>query len=442
MSNIQLLTCDWLQFHATHEGFDRDSIQRETDYKVVDCEHGTRVFGRVYKVAEKARITRSHRDEPLAVIAWSPYSSILQRNMCLVKIENKVLYQPSAYERVAMMLRQLCITYQGITRLDLCCDLYRFANDMTALDLLRAYRKNRLIKRGSRRYSQWMTAPYSPSKLQSEITHDILSEEHIPHAVSWGGPNSDVHVKLYNKTKEIRESSDKRYISAWHKANGLVSGGDVWRVEISFQRRSRYLFDKEQGREVPVNLDCALTPAYQREVFMALARRHFSFKAAEVGKSLRSAVDVVLFNWNDYDAMAPAPHESRPIAGRTAKICANYLEKLTSSIDWDVITTNCPYPKELLEEAHKVMTEIYDGLVYHHTSSINYSADEYRQLQEQIDWLRTWNVVNATIDGIPVDDIVAHFDSMMRQQQLQEDMRCRISDIEICLSQMMSEDLT
>lgn len=441
MSNIQLLTCDWLQFHATHEGLDKASIERETDYKVIDCEHGTRVFGRVFKIAEKSRITRSHRDEPLAVIAWSPHSSILQRNMCIVKIENKVLYQQDTYRRVAMMLRQLRVTYQGVTRLDLCCDLYRFANDMSAIDLLRAYRKNRIIKRGSRRYCQWLTAPWSPSKIKGSVTHDILSEEHIPHAVSWGGPNSDVHVKLYNKTKEIRESSDKRYISAWHRNNGLVGGGDVWRVEISFQRRSRYLFDKEQNCEVPINLDCALTPAYQREVFMALARRHFSFKAPAVGKSMRSADDVVLFNWADYTAMQPAQHESRPIAGRTAKICANYIEKLVTAVDWDEITTNCPYPKELLEEAHKVMTDIYDGLRYIGSKKLDYSADEYRELSERIDWLKQWNVINATLDGVLVDDIVAHFDEMERRKQLEEDMRCRITDIQMYLSSMAIDDM-
>lgn len=441
MENKQLLTCDWLQFHATHEGFNKDTIVSETDYKVIDCEHGTRVFARVFKVAEKARITRSHRDEPLAVIAWSPHSSILQHNMCIVKIENKILYQQGAYQRVAMMLRQLRIHYVGVTRLDLCVDLFRFANDMTPIELMRAYRKNKAIKRGSRRYCQWMTAPYSPSKIAGVITHDLLSDEHIPHAVSWGGPNSDVHVKLYNKSKEIRESSDKRYISSWHRNNGLVGGGDVWRVEISFQRRSRYLFDKEQDCEVPINLDCALTPTYQREVFSALAARHFSFKAAEVGKSMRSCQSLQLFSLGECGVLEPASHESRPIAGRTAKVCANYLEKLTTSIDWDTITTNCPYPKELIEETHKVMVDIYDGLVYMTKNSLDYSANEYKQVMERIDWLKQWNVVNATLDGVPIDDIVQHFEEMGRREQLRVDMLYRITDIQMYLSRMATDDM-
>ena len=209
---VHLINCDWLQFHANHTGLIAGVSDKGTHFKLKDLQHGTRVFKSVMQVYEKSTYTQSHRDELIAVIALHPASSIMRPNLCIIKVENRVLYQKNAYARVRTMLEQLGIIYCGVTRADICVDLHEFCDGLHPLALLRGYRKNNYIKRGSRKYSQWMTAPYSPSHIQSEFTHDIKSAEHVPHCVSWGGAQSDVHVKMYNKTKEIKEESDKQYI--------------------------------------------------------------------------------------------------------------------------------------------------------------------------------------------------------------------------------------
>ena len=229
----QLINCDWLQFYANHHGLTPSEADRGTNFKLVDLKHGTRVFKDVYQVFERAKCTKSHRDELLATIALHPSSSIMRPNLCIVKIENKVLYGEQRYNRIATMIAQLQLEYCGITRADICVDLHTFANNLHPLALLRGYRKNDYIKRGSRRYSQWLTAPYSPSQVQGVFTYDIRSEEHVTHCVSWGGAQSDVHVKMYNKTKEIREESGKQYISAWWRRNGLDNSQDVLKSPYS-----------------------------------------------------------------------------------------------------------------------------------------------------------------------------------------------------------------
>ena len=348
MKNVQLINCDWLQFHGHHHEICVGDTDRGTNYILKDVGHGTRVFSKVVEVWEKSSVTLSHRKEKLAVIAYSPYSSVLDANMFVCKIENKVLYQSHALARVVRMCKQLNLTYDGITRCDLCVDFERFANDWDALKLLREYRKNKVVKCGSRRYSQWLTAPFSPSQIKSVVDHDVLSAEHITHCVSWGGANSDVHVKMYNKTKEIREESGKQYIKAWWKSNGLIPSSDVWRVEISFQRRSRYLFDNSCGMTVPVTLEWCLTPMYQAEVFMALSRRHFSFKVPEIGKGMRSAKSLILFNIEDCRVMQASAPESKPIAGRTAKICANYIDTVLRDTYLGSILPNPYYDRFVL----------------------------------------------------------------------------------------------
>lgn len=339
------------------------------------------------------------------------------------------------------MIDQLKLQYGGITRCDLCVDLHLFANGWHPLKLLREYRKNRVVKYGSRRYSQWLTAPYTPSQINGIASHDLMSAEHVTHCVSWGGANSDVHVKMYNKTKEIRESSDKRYIAAWWRSNGLFGSEDVWRVEISFQRRSKYLFDNSSGEVVPINLELALKPMFQREVFAALANRHFRFKLLELGKSVRAAKDVQLFNIEDCEVMKTAAPDSRPIAGRTAKVCANYIEQVIRETDFDGLLRTPDYDRYVLECAHKTLSELHAGLKALDLPRKGIDRPSKAELQEKRDWLAQWNILPREIDGVywaNIDNVMTENECRIR---LREELEVHRIEIEAALRQMAIEDL-
>lgn len=433
MSEIQLLNCDWLQFHGKHLGLAAGCADNGTNYIIKNVGHGTRVFRDVVQVYEKSSVTKSHRNELIATIACNPHSAILDANMFVCKIENKVLYQDNALLRVSQMIKQLRLQYEGITRCDLCVDLVRFANGWHPLYLLKKYRKNHVVKHGSRRYSQWLTAPFTPSDLNGIIDHDVLSGEHITHCVSWGGPNSDVHVKMYNKTKEIRESSDKRYISAYWRANGLVTTEDVWRVEISFQRRSRYLFDNSCGEVVPVNLELVLRPTFQREVFAALCKRHFRFKEMEIGMPARSVKDLELFNIQDCEVMQTAAPETKPIAGRTAKVCANFIEEVLRTTDFDSLLKKPDYDKFVLEAAHKTLHDLYEGLRVLDINKDGRERPTKRELQEKRDWLAQWNILPSEIDGVKwskIDDVMTDYECRFL---LMEELRLRQAELRAAL---------
>lgn len=437
----QLINCDWLQFHGKHFGLSHGETDSNTYYIIKPLGKGTRVFREVAEIYERSSVTKSHRNEKIAVIAYHPYSSVLDANMFVCKIENKVLYQDSPFLRVSCMIKQLGLQYGGITRCDLCVDLREFANGWHPLRLLKEYRKNHIVKHGSRRYSQWLTAPFTPSQLNGIVSHDLMSAEHVTHCVSWGGPNSDVHVKMYNKTKEIRESSDKRYISAWWKSNGLDGNSDVWRVEISFQRRSKYLFDNSAGDIVPINIELALKHDFQREVFAALASRHFRFKQLEVGKSVRSAKDIDLFNLEDCRVMSPAAPESKPIAGRTAKVCANYIEQVIKETDFDSLLKSPDYDKYVLECAHKTLSELYSGLKTLDMPRAGIDRPSKKELQEKRDWLAQWNILPREVDGV----YWANIDKIMTEDEcrlkLREELDVHRIEIEAALCRMAMEDL-
>lgn len=427
--NKQLINCDWLQFHGEHLGLTPNVTDKGTNFILKDLGQGTRVFKSVYQVWERASCTKSHRNELFATIALHPHSSVLKPNMFLCKLENKVLYQDLPYARTMDMISQLGLQYQGITRCDLCVDLFLFANDWHPLKLLREYRKNHVVKHGSRRYSQWMTAPYTPSDLSGVVTHDLLSDEHITHCISWGGANSDVHVKMYNKTKEIRESSDKRYIQSWWRANDLVGNGDVWRVEISFQRRSRHLQDDSSGDVVPVSLELVLKKTFQREVFAALAKRHFNFRELKVGESARKAREVVLFNLDDCDVFHAAAPESKPNASRTAKVCANYIERICATTDFDKVLSNPNYDKYVLEKAHETLRELYSGIEMMTAKGKFVTDDERRAIVEKRDWLAAWRILPNQIEGIDFANVDKLLTEAECRYRMMEEIKMREAEL-------------
>lgn len=406
MSNpAHLINCDWLQFYCDHHGLIPGESDKGTSFKLKDMQRGTRVFKQVLHVYEKSTITTSHRDEHLATIALQPASSIMRPNMCIVKLENRILYQQHAAARVRRMLEQLSLTYGGITRTDICVDLHEFVGGLHPLALLRGYRKNNFIKKGSRRYSQWLTAPYTPSTIEGKFTTDVKSEEHVTHCVSWGGAQSDVHVKMYNKTKEIKEESDKQYIAQWHRLNGLDKSKDVWRVEISISRRSRYLHNNQDDVIMPVDLFMLLDKDFLREVFLALASRHFAFKVSEVGVSARAFKELPLFALEDNRIYSPAALESRTIAGRTCKVAANFIEKVCRTTDFKPLTKHIPYCKEAMEVAHSILGELYDGLKVLGADDSERPIPSREKLREQFEWLHQWGIHPSDIEGVPYYDL-------------------------------------
>lgn len=438
---MQLINCDWLQFHGHHIGLDSEVIKSSTNYIIKDLERGTRVFSKTIEIYEKSSITKSHRQELFAVLCYAPYSSVLDADMFVCKIENKVLYQELPYARVMSMIQQLQLQYGGITRVDLCVDFAQFANGWDALKLIREYKKNHIVKYGSRRYSQWATAPYSAGQLQQIVTHDVMSDEHVTHCISWGGNTSDVHVKMYNKSHELREKKHKRYISAWWRDNGLLSTGDIWRVEISVTRRSKTLANKEDGEIAPITIEQILRKSLQKELFIAYADRHFAFKQLEVGVSARNARRVQLFNIDAERAYECAAPTSRPIASRTAKVTANFVEKLLSTTDFDALFTSPDESRFALEKAHNVLTNLYEGLRMFDAESRAANRPSREYLQEQRDWLAQWHIHPNVIDGVPIaqiDEILTRDEARVKYM---EDLAMYRKKVEAALVDIALSDL-
>ncbi len=358
----QLVTCDWLQFYCKCQRFNHEEITQVSQFKIKDTERGTRVFQRVYEVYEKARCTSSRRDEKLAVLAMFPYSSVIDRDMVIVKIENRALYHVKLYARIACMLKACHLHYVSITRLDVACDFAIFANGLHPLELLEQYRANRLLKRGSRSYCQWLTAPYTATTAPYQLGDKLAGALHVTHSVSWGGAKADAHVKMYNKSREIRVESHKQYIARYWKTNGLVTSSDIWRVEVSIGGRSRALYDENNGVSLAVSLLEACNPRYLAATFLALVERHFAFLDTDGARTRKEARLLPLWNVATDLKFVAVTATSKPDPTRTTKVCMNYLRKLPDEYDLGYFCKNYGENARNLYGTLKILGDVFEDL--------------------------------------------------------------------------------
>lgn len=418
----QLITCDWLQFYCTCRTFDPGSLSEKSQFKVKDTERGTRVFRKVYEVTEKARVTSSRRDEKFAVLAMNPYSPVIDKDMVIVKIENRALYHADLYRRIVLMMDALGLVYRSVTRLDIACDFVTFVDGLRPLQLLERYRSNNYIKRGSRSYCQWLTAPYSAATAPFKLGSKLANAAHVTHSVSWGGATSDAHVKMYNKTREIRRESHKKYIELWWRRNGLVTNEDVWRVEISIGGRSRALVDNRTGEVVAVSLLEACSYKYLVATFLALAARHFAFFDVRAAKDRRHAPAVPLFSIKSDAQFTAITAFSKPDPTRTTKVCVNYLRKLPEEYSLDYFCRNYGEAARSIYSCMLTLSEIYDSLRIAKNKTEWLVSDFARERMADLQLQSTFGVYAHKTAVERIEDICAIMESNDKRLQYEQQL--------------------
>lgn len=417
-----LVNCDWLQFWCLFSTFDPERWSRETNYKVVNTHRGTRVFKEVWKVTEKSAYTSSRRDEPFAVMACRPHSPLIDAKMVLVKIENRPLYHANLYRRIVLMLQGFGFEYKAITRLDISCDFVRFADGSHPMELLERYHKNKWLKTGSRSYCRWNTAPYTATTAPYKLGAKLADSQHVTHSASWGGAKSDCHVKMYNKTREIKVESGKQYIRRWWAQNGLQTAEDVWRVEFSVSGRSRALIDNRTGELVQVSLLEACSLKYQVATFMALADRHFSFYDAGSAVNRKHMQRVELFRLPSDVSFSTITMPSHPNPTRTTKVCMNYLATLPEQVNLSAFCNSDLEASSAIYRCLVVLSNVYDELTIV-KKGYEWKANDYaKQMLADVQLLSRMGVVRNACSAERLEDIAAILEANDKRRQLEKDL--------------------
>ena len=251
-----VFSIDWLTINVSITGEEIAPVFLINSLYLQKRERGSSVFSAIYDLYNK-------QDDLIAVICCRPNSSILDPRFAQIQIYNKWLYVGNLNKLVNELLFKSNLEYVSISRIDYCCDLYQFDNGMTPKTFIEEFAKENVTKTYNSKFTLWgKTAQYNRDYHQLSI-----------------GDNKSVFTwKLYNKSKELREVSDKAYIRRkWElKLKDYNTEQDVWRLEVSVKNWSKVQFEDKRLELVRNDLFSIINhyPAF----FMAFLSKKFVFR--------------------------------------------------------------------------------------------------------------------------------------------------------------------
>lgn len=249
---------------------------RSHGYVVHEREYGTRVYNEMFTIEDQ----HGHAFIEVRRNPQSGSSSFtgLSELSCHLRLVNRACYANNPVRDMAEFMIKHDYIFQRIFRLDLCYDFIRFDSGDDPARFLRRYIENKFSK---------------VNQCKVRVIGDDSWASFDWESVSWGAPTSMVGTKMYNKTKELKATGDKKpwIKQAWFES-GLVNDPlnlpDVWRIEFSMHSSARNWIVIEDAdskhnkkRAVPHTLEMFDGRDRLWERFEEMAHHYFQFRYVE-----------------------------------------------------------------------------------------------------------------------------------------------------------------
>lgn len=286
-----------------------------------------------------------------ATYCRTPRSSAIDRFGSTVKLHNRVLYSKSWVQVLKDIINMLGCKYVGVSRIDLAFDCNELANGVSVQSFLSDYishaplTEGHIIRSGSRRVS-------------IQATRDKYGCTAIS-GMRWGSPSNDVGAYCYNKSLELLEVKDKPWIretweaaglvNVWNKEqwdelspskrNKLIGHGDsagyvqrpVWRFELSIKAHGKDLLNMSTGELFRIDLDFLESQRRIEELWSWYSAKYLDFRINRGVKRLRDYDKYNIFGMQRLEDVRPVRVNLYADTGRTERICANLLERMSST---------------------------------------------------------------------------------------------------------------
>lgn len=373
------ISIDWLQINCfaemdLHEVIDEETTSPRLEFSQKPTRlfnrgfiaknrgYGSKVFREVYEV-EEIQKTKSgaQRTEPFATIAFDPYAVRLSNRhqnkedvglnprTCIVKIDNKVLYEKDLWARIFRFLDAFYLDYRGITRVDICYDCNVLMNGKSPQKLMNDYDAGKIRRAGARSYIAFKTqsafirnkvtrGDLDPQYFNGDL-HDEQTENRV-NSLTWGfRGRSSLQAQIYNKTEEIKAGrltnpNYKRHITEMWKSRGIDETKQVYRFEVRISADSKELLDLNTRNHFKIGLDNFEFQESLEEVFACYANKAFAFFKPDYTKSHQERLPrLELFCCNTDVALKCKHFRKETKHTRTLTILRNYLSKQVDQAD-------------------------------------------------------------------------------------------------------------
>lgn len=343
------INIDWLEVYVLEDlaRYPCDAEYfRKQGYFVREREYGTRVYNQMFTILDDY-------DQPAIEIRRDPSSlqgrdgGLFPPNSSHIRLSNRSCYRNDAVAYLRDFLARHNYTFKKIFRLDVCLDFERFDKGDDPQAFIRRYMKGVYAKVNQGNISAHGVEQWNGREWNS---------------LSWGKPKSMVGTKMYCKTLELEQASDKPYIrQAWFEfsrqctpseqnsrliddpinltkrdKDGNVYKPAIWRVEFSIKSSAQrwFVIDKAVRGHGKVGMPHTLSMYDSRQklltVFASLAEHYFHFKYYDPNTRKDRCKDKVLFNFSPLDTfykvdrLASHKSDSKPFQ-RLLTLLRNYM---------------------------------------------------------------------------------------------------------------------
>lgn len=277
------------------------------------------MFNELWEVKHKASGMK------IATIQASPRSPKLNARMCLIRLENRVLYSTDYIRILYALIASLKLVYKGITRIDLCYDCNKYTDGRSPMRFINQFltkteeQEGYIYMKGVRQFSAYGTKSRTSS---AKVT-----------SIAFGSEKSKVRSYIYDKTKELQEVKDKPWIRDYWEMNGLVSNEKthVFRSEISIKAEGTDLLNMSTGELFRLDPSFLEHRDTIEKLFHFYAHKYFDFRIKKGQKLRRNFAKLYLFECSVKSVTCKPIYISKSAdTGRMEKICFNKLVKLSS----------------------------------------------------------------------------------------------------------------
>lgn len=261
----------------------------------------------------------------VATMQTCPRSPKLNQRMCLLRLENRVLYSTTYVHLLYSIMSAMKLIYKGITRIDICYDCNKYAGGRSPMRFINQfltreeYQDGYIYLNGIKMFAAYGTKSRSSS---SKVT-----------SIAFGSDKSKIRSYIYDKSKELSEVKDKPWIREYWEANNLISNDKehVFRSEISIKAEGTDLLNMSTGELFRLDPKFLVHRDSIEKLFHFYARKYFDFRIKRSQKLRRNFDKLYLFECKTQsDTCKPIYINKSADTGRMEKICLNKIEKLSS----------------------------------------------------------------------------------------------------------------
>lgn len=358
---------DWLSVYC-HSTYDFTQVTHPLflDYIFELQKFHSRQFSHIWYVLDASK-------QKIFEIESMPCSEIMHSRACIIKVANETLYTYDAVNLLLEFMKAYGFVYKSLSRIDICCDLIRFDNQCTPQRLI-----NRFLS------TEWR---HLHAKTYTLVGNN---GNHLDHEyIRWGSRSSGLCVYMYNKSKEMRDKSPKKWITDSWAVNGLdYTKSDIWRIEFSIKGDAQYLTDRSEvvverfgdnliskrSGEVIFRLhaDYFLQREFVRETFLTYAKKYFVFVVSATDSNITRMTKVKLFDEDKSVTLLPAARISQSLFTLSDRMAVKRLFTIiTSSSNTEAKNNaicglkallcqyeNTQYRTELIRYYHKLRKEV------------------------------------------------------------------------------------